>query len=295
MTNYLPKLLVTGGQGQIAQAIANHSFASEFEIILCGHEELDITQPASIEAAIEKYLPDIVINTAAYTAVDKAESEVSTADRVNHMGAGQLALICNKNQIKLIHLSTDYIFDGNKDGKYNEEDEANPLNIYGKSKLEGEVATRKACPNHLILRVSGVFSEYGKNFLKNILQLAHERMTLSIVSDQMTCPTYAGDVAYAILKMCQTPSHKGTFHFCSDEAVSWHDFAQAIIDEAEKHEKLTVNEVKAIKSADYPTPAKRPRFSVLNCAKIKTTFDIDQPSWHQTITRIIPKLIQEKA
>src|SRR3990167_2796944 len=240
MTNYSPKILVTGGQGQIASALANHPLAENFTLKVCGREELDITQPATINEVIADFLPDIIVNTAAYTAVDKAEEEAGLADRTNHMGAGHIALACQKNQIKLLHLSTDYVFDGNKDGKYLEDDTADPLNIYGKSKWEGEEAIRHACPNHIILRVSGVFSEYGNNFLKTMLKLARERSTLRVVSDQMTCPTYAGDIAKAIFTICQQPSEQGTFHYCSAETVSWFNFAEVIIDTARHHETLTV-------------------------------------------------------
>jgi dTDP-4-dehydrorhamnose reductase len=295
MTIYLPKVLITGGRGQLASALTKHPLAEKFSITSCTHSELDISQPASIEFAIGKHLPDLIINTAAYTAVDSAEENASAADKANHIGAGQLALLCNKNQIKLLHISTDYIFDGSKQVAYDEDDPAAPINFYGKSKWEGEEAIRNSCPNHLILRVSGVFSEYGNNFLKTIHKLARERSTLRVVADQVTCPTYAGDIAGAIWKMCLAPSHKGTYHYCSAEAVSWFDFAKEIVNESRLHEKLVADEVLAIISSEFPTAAKRPQHSVLNCDKIKTTFDIDQPSWRDAIKLIIPKLIQEKA
>lgn len=295
MINYSPKILVTGGRGQLASALAHHPLASQFTLMFCDKDELDITQSASINKAISKFLPDIIINTAAYTAVDQAEEEASIADRVNHIGAGQLAIACEKNQIKLIHLSTDYIFDGSKDGKYLEDDEARPVNIYGKSKWDGERAIRNACKNHIILRVSGVFSEYGNNFLRTMLKLARERSSLRVVSDQITCPTYAGDIASALFIICNQPSFQGTLHYSSMESVSWYDFAQAIIDEARLHEKLAADEIKPVTSAEYPTAARRPRSSVLDCHKISEVYRIDQPSWREAVARIVPKLIQEKA
>ena len=295
MTNYSPNVLITGGKGQLATAIANHPRASELNLIICSKAELDICQPASIQQALAHYLPDVIVNTAAYTAVDKAEEEVSLADHINHIGAGQLALACHKNQIKLLHLSTDYIFDGNKNGKYLEDDEANPINIYGKSKWQAELAIREACPNHVILRVSGVFSEYGTNFLKTILKLARERTSLRVVSDQMTCPTYADDIADAIITMCQAPTHKGTYHFCSEEAVSWHDFATVVITDAAQYETLAADEVQAITTADHPTAAKRPPCSVLDCQKINTTYHIKQPSWRTAVSKVVAKLAREKA
>lgn len=295
MTNYSPRLLITGGQGQLATALANHPLANKFSLQICSHEDMDITQPASIQAVIAKCVPDIIINTAAYTAVDDAEQNARQADYVNHIGAGQLALVCKKNQIKLLHISSDYVFDGNKDGKYQEDDTACPINIYGKSKWEGEQAIRNNCPNHIILRVSGVFSEYGNNFLKTILKLARERSALRVVSDQIVCPTYAGDIASAIYIICNNPGFQGTLHYSSSEAVSWYDFAQVIVDEARQHEQLAADEIFAITSAEYPTAAKRPRFSVLDCHKINKIYRIEQPSWREAVSRIIPKLIQEKA
>lgn len=295
MTTYLPKVLVTGGNGQVASAIATHALAKDFQLVLCNKEECDIERPASISQAISKHLPDIIINTAAYTAVDDAEEHVSEADRTNHIGAGQLGVICHKNQIKLFQLSTDYIFDGTSQQEYTEEDKANPINTYGNTKWLGEQAIRENCNNHVILRVCAVFSEYGHNFLKTMLKLANERPTLRVVSDQTVCPTYAGDIAGALLTMAKQPSVKGTFHFASSEPISWHGFANAIITEAGKYQTLTAKEVKAIASSDYPTPAKRPKLSIFNCEKIKDTYDIDQPSWRTAIKEIIPKLIQEKA
>lgn len=295
MTNYSPRILITGGQGQLATALASHPLANKFTLQVCSHDDMDITQSASIQQAISKCVPDIIINTAAYTAVDQAEQNAASADHVNHIGAGQLALACQKNQIKLLHISSDYIFDGNKNSKYLEDDPACPINIYGKSKWEGEQAIRNNCANHIILRVSGVFSEYGNNFLKTMLKLARERSVLRVVSDQIICPTYAGDIASAIYIICNNPSFQGTLHYSSAEAVSWYDYAQVIVDEARQHETLAADEIIAITSAEYPTAAKRPRFSVLDCHKINKTYRIDQPSWREAVNRIIPKLIQEKA
>lgn len=295
MTTYFPKVLITGANGQLGQALVKHPLASEFEITPCRHTDLDICQPASIEHAINLHVPDIIINTAGFTSVDKAESEASLADHANHIGAGQLALACNKHQIKLIHLSTDYVFDGSKGSKYTESDDTNPINIYGKTKWQGEMAVRRACDNHLILRVSSIFSEYGHNFLRTILRLARERTVLNVVSDQISSPTYAGDIAEALFNMCKAPSHKGTYHFCGEEGVSWYEFAQAIIIEAQAHEKLSIQDIKSVTASEYPTAAKRPPYSVLDCAKIKMTFNINQPSWREVTKQIVAKLIREKA
>lgn len=295
MTTYSPSVLVTGGKGQLATAIAQHELASNFNLHYCSHDEVDITSPTSINQAIAKYMPDVIINCAAYTAVDKAEEEVSKADRVNHIGAGHLGLICHKNQIKLIHVSTDYVFDGRKQGEYSEEDRTNPINIYGKTKWLGEQAIRENCVNHVILRVSSVFSEYGKNFVRSILKAAHDKPTLRVVSDQCMCPTYAGHIAGALLTIANKPAEKGTFHYCSSEPISWHGFATAIVNEAKKHTSLIADEIKAITADEFPTDAKRPQQSVLDCQKIQAVYGIDQPSWREAIKIIIPKLVQEKA
>lgn len=294
MTNFSPKILITGGAGQLGTALLNHARATEFSITSCSRAELDICQPASIQAAIVKHMPDIIINAAAYTAVDKAEEEASAADHVNHIGAAQIALACQKNQIKLIHLSTDYVFDGGKTGKYHEEDEANPINIYGKTKWQGEQAIREYCASHTILRVSGVFSEYGNNFVKTMLKLARERASVSVVKDQITCPTYAGDIAGVLFEMSMQPAHLGTFHYCSAEPISWQGFAQEIIDEALKYEEFTTRNIKPVTTVEYPTAAKRPAYSVLDCGKILTAIHVSQPSWRDAIKLVIPKLVQEQ-
>lgn len=295
MTEFFPRILITGGEGQLATAILNHPRAADFAITACSRAELDICQPASIQAAILKYMPDIIINAAAYTSVDKAEEETSVADHINHIGAAHVALACSKNQIKLIHLSTDYVFDGLKSEPYREDDKANPINIYGKSKYQGEQAVRENCPTHIILRVSAVFSEYGENFLKTMLRLAQERTALSVVDDQIICPTYAGDIAEMLFTMSMLPAHTGTFHYCGAETVSWCGFAQTIIDEALKYEELITRQVKPITTAEYPTPAKRPPFSVLGCEKICGTYNVTQPSWREAVKTIVQKLVQEKA
>jgi len=295
MSTYSPSVIVTGGDGQLAAAISHHDLSKQFNLHFCNHSELDITSPTSINQAIAKYIPDVIINCAAYTAVDKAEEEVSKADRVNHIGAGHLGLICHKNQIKLIHLSTDYVFDGSKTDEYVEDDHADPINMYGKTKWLGEQAIRENCKNHVILRISSVFSEYGHNFVRTILKAAHEKPVLRVVSDQSMCPTYAGHIAGALLTIAGKPAEKGTFHYCSSEPISWHGFASAIVNETKKHGSVLTDEIRAIPSTEFPTKAKRPQQSVLNCNKIKETYNIEQPSWREAIKSIIPKLIQEKA
>lgn len=289
MSAYLPKLLITGGKGQLASALCHHPLAREYDVIACGRETLDIASLASVERAVLQFMPEVVINTAAYVAVDKAEQEKELAMHANQLGAEHLASVCQKYQIPLIHISTDYLFDGVKTSPYHENDAPNPINVYGQSKYLGEQAVRQH-EAHIILRVSGIFSQYGNNFLKTMLRLADERKELRIVADQITCPTYASDIAAAIFALMMQPSHWGTYHYCSTQPVSWHQFATAIFTEAKKYKKLQVEEVNAVTMAEYPTPAKRPKYSVFDCTKIKNNFGIVQPSWELGIKKTLANL-----
>lgn len=274
MTNSLLKVLVTGGSGQLGQALAHHPRAKEVKLIPCARPDLDITNPTSIANAFAKFEPDLIINAAAYTAVDKAEEEFENADSVNHLGAKNIAKACAEHHIPLIHISTDYIFDGTKNAAYVENDTPNPLNMYGKTKWLGEQAVRENCKEHIILRVSGVFSEHGQNFFKTMLKLS-TNPDLKVVSDQITCPTYAGDIAntiYTIIKKLDLKKF-GTYHYCSTPETSWHHFAEVILH----------REIKAITTDQYPTAAKRPSHSVLDCQKIISDYAIQQPSWERAI------------
>lgn len=289
----LPKVLITGGRGQLASALQYHPHAYAFFLIVLSREELDITQADSIKKAIETHRPDIIINTAAYTAVDQAEKETEQAMLINHIGALEIAKACADANILLLHLSTDYIFNGAQQTAYTEESATQPLNLYGQSKLLGEEAVRDHCEKHIILRVSGIFSEYGTNFVKTMIRLARERNELSVVSDQISCPTYAGDIAAAIYKILGSDEKVyGTYHFCSRDAVSWHQFAVSIIAEAETFSPVKTQKILPITAADYAAAAKRPAYSALNCDKIHFTYGIEQPSTQkaiQTILSIMPE------
>ena len=219
-----PKILITGSDGQVGSALRAHVAAKNFHLIACNRENMDITNPVSIQQAISQFSPDIIINTAAYTAVDKAETHIEEVMQVNHIGTEHLAIACKRNNIPLIHLSTDYVFDGSNTLPYRENDTANPINVYGKSKWLGEQSIREHCEQHIILRVSGVFSEYGNNFMKTILRLANERKELNIIADQITCPTYASHIANVIYSLIPNLHTWGTYHYCDAPAVSWHEF-----------------------------------------------------------------------
>lgn len=283
MTDYLHKVAITGGNGQLANAIRNHPLAQSMQIHTFSRLEMDITDANSIAHIIAQFQPSIIINTAAYTAVDKAENETDLCLKINYAGTKKLAIACKKAQIPLIHLSSDYIFDGIKNGPYLEEDKPNPSNQYGKSKWLSEQVIREECQKHLILRVSGVFSEFGNNFLKTITRLAHEKKQLKVVSDQITCPTYAGDIANTLLTITKQYATDdlpwGTYHFCSKLPTSWYQFAIAIIAHLKKIKPVAVEEITPISTAAYQAAANRPANSVLNCDRIYKNFGIVQPDW----------------
>ncbi|WP_172622786.1 dTDP-4-dehydrorhamnose reductase [Aquicella siphonis] len=290
MQNYSLKILVTGGAGQLANALRAYQH-TRFHLVAATRSDLDITQEASIQKAISRHKPDLIVNAAAYTAVDKAEQEQDAAMRVNHLGAQNIAAACRKNRIPLIHLSTDYLFDGHSKTPYREEDTCHPLNIYGKSKWLGEQAVREQCEEHVILRVSAVFSEFGHNFLKTMLRLAAERDELRVIADQVTCPTYAGHIAKVIYDLADKSSPWGTYHYCDTAPVSWHQFASVIIQEANRHKKLRVTKIHPVPAAEYHTPAMRPAFSVLDCHKIASDYQITQAAWMDAVKKIVPSLL----
>ena len=268
------KILVTGAKGQVGSEIVKRLP----NCIAYDRDELDITDINQIRQKIEQHMPNVIINCAAYTAVDKAESESDMAFLINKTGPENLAKICEENKIFLMHLSTDYIFDGTKKLPYVETDPANPQSVYGESKWQGEEAVRKYCKNYLILRVSWVFGEYGHNFVKTMLRLANEKSELKIVSDQVGCPTYAGDIAEVLLKLSQL-SKTGTYHYCGKPATNWYDFAKVIL-------KDNPINIIPIKTTDYPTAAKRPQNSVLNCDLFIKTFKMELSEWQNGLKHV---------
>jgi dTDP-4-dehydrorhamnose reductase len=291
----IARLLVTGGNGQIGWSLQHTK--TPFEIISLTRKQLDITEENDIKTVFAKYNPHLVINSAAYTAVDKAEEEAELAFKINKDGAGLIAKCCAAKNIPLVHLSTDYVFDGEQPQPYYENDSANPLGIYGKSKLDGENLIRKHLESHLILRVSGVFAKHGNNFVKTILRLAQERKELNVVADQITCPTPAIDIAEVILQLAQelfTNKNNifwGTYHYCAANPVSWYDFATAIVEQAKQYKNLLVEKLNPITTDQYPTLAKRPMNTVLNCDKLHQTFGIKQKPWQPGLNQTIKELL----
>ncbi len=291
-----PKILVAGASGQLARALQAEARLREgkFSLTALGRPSLDITDPASIEAAVIRERPAIVINAAAYTAVDRAESEPGAAFALNRDGAASLAQITAQNGAALIHVSTDYVFDGTKPRAYAEEDAPNPQSVYGRSKHEGELAVAAANPRHLIVRTSWVYSEYGSNFLKTMLRLARERPELRVVSDQYGNPTYARDLAAAILDLAENLAGRndeawGVYHLAGSGDASWRDFAARIIACGAQYGCPQVP-VMPIPSADYPAEAKRPANSRLDCTKAARMFGVALPRWEDGVVRCLSRL-----
>lgn len=291
------KILVTGGHGQVAHDLIQAAKQTEHKLIPLSHHQLDITNPGLVSEMLSLHRPNIVINTAAYTAVDKAETDIEKAFAINRDGAALLADSCQTFSIPLIHLSTDFVFDGTKDSAYTETDGPNPLNSYGDSKLQGECEVRQCLDHHIILRVSGVYGAHGNNFVKTMLRLASSHDTLKVVADQTTCPTPASHIAKALLTMAEKihggENHWGTYHYCSKEVTSWYDFSKTIFDIAQQHTVLKINNIKKITTEAYDTPAKRPLHPILNCDKIQKVFGIQQQSWQQSLPDFIQQVLKE--
>lgn len=290
-----PTILITGGNGQLAWDLKQQA-AALGQIAAPAKTELNIASLDEVAAYVNQTQPAIIINTAAYTAVDKAEQEPEAAMQVNAIGPGILAKVCSELDIPLIHVSTDYIFDGQKNAAYAEDEPPAPLGVYGESKLQGEHAVRQNCLKHIILRVSGVFGFHGHNFVKTILRLAQEQEELRIVADQITCPTPSADIAKVILIITrQALSHFaipwGTYHYCSSPPVSWYDFTRAIIALAAEKKPLQVKQIVPVTTAEFPRPAKRPPYSVLSVQKIQQAFGITAKPWQDGLRAVISQLL----
>jgi dTDP-4-dehydrorhamnose reductase len=288
------KILVLGSKGQLGQCLNDQLAITEHDVVYTSRGQIDIAEFEVTNAQILKIAPDIVINATAYTAVDKAEEEHQAADHINHLAVSNISSICNQLDCWLIHVSTDYVFDGMSEVPYKEDNPTNPQGVYGDSKLKGEEAIEASGCKYLIIRTAWVYSEYGNNFLKTMLRLSADRDELSIVGDQIGCPTYAQDIAKSIVSILSCLDLKGSssgiYHYCGDEPCSWYEFARAIFLEAEVQGLKTPSYVKSITTADYPTPAIRPAYSVLDCTKIESVFDVTRSNWRDGIKIVIDRL-----
>jgi dTDP-4-dehydrorhamnose reductase len=287
------KLLVLGGGGQVGHELCRLAWPAGYSIAAFGRDGVDVTQREAVFVAVARERPDIVINAAAYTAVDRAETERDIAWASNCTGPANLAAACHEAAIPLIHLSTDYVFDGSKVGAYREDDPVKPLGVYGESKEAGDRAVRAALAHHVILRTAWVYSAHGHNFVKTMLRLGAERPVLRVVADQIGSPTSAADIAAAIgavvARLASGNTSWGTYHFAGGGAVTWHGFAEAIFELAAPW-RGPPPLVEAITTADYPTPARRPANSVLDCSQIGEAFGIVPRPWREALAEVIGEL-----
>ena len=286
-------ILLTGAEGQLGRALRDAAGAAGLDLTALDRGGLDITHPGGVRKALVEYRPGLVINAAAYTAVDLAEDEPERAFAVNRDGAEHLAGACAAAGIPLIHVSTDYVFDGRARRPYRETDPVAPLNVYGRSKAEGEARIRALLSEHVILRTSWLYAVHGRNFLTTMVRLGRERESLSVVDDQVGCPTLADDLARAILRIAAAlPGHPapwGTYHLAGGGETTWYGFAQAIFELAPPKLGLTVREVLPIRTADYPTPARRPAYSVLDCSRAAESFGIHPPPWRVALEAVLSR------
>lgn len=281
------KILVTGAHGQLGRSLQKEFAADkDIEAIYTGAEDLDITNAEAVERFLQENPVDMVVNCAAYTAVDKAESDNLKAAAINSGAVGNLGQAAAKYGVRVIHISTDYVFSGENFRPYEENDEPYPQSIYGRTKLEGEGLLTSFCNDTMIIRTAWLYSEFGNNFVKTMLRLAGERDEISVVSDQVGSPTYAGDLAKAIHSVIKSDRWvPGIYHFTNEGVASWYDFTKAIFEITGKNTR-----VKPIRTSEYPTPAKRPLYSVLSKNKIKANYGIEIPYWRDSLKECIEKL-----
>jgi dTDP-4-dehydrorhamnose reductase len=286
-------VLVVGAGGQVGRALCDRHRLGEYEIVGLTREDLDITDPAAVRQALARRPFSAVINAAAYTAVDRAESDATAAFAINRDGPRNLAIAAAEQGIPLLHISTDYVFDGTRDGAYRETDPVGPTGVYGASKLAGEEAVRAAHARHIILRTSWVYAPQAGNFVATMLRLAAERPELRVVDDQRGGPTEASAIADALLRIVAQLGQGepwGTYHFSGAPAVTWFGFAREIVAAAAPRLR-TIPKVTPIRTEDYPTPARRPANSVLDCRKIEVQFDIRRPDWTATLGAVVEAIL----
>jgi dTDP-4-dehydrorhamnose reductase len=283
------RTMIFGKTGQVARELASITWPKGSSVVQLARADCDIADSGAVSRAVHRIRPDAIVNAAAYTAVDRAESEPDLAQRLNRDAPAAMARACAEVGAFLIHLSSDYVFNGLKQGAYAEGDPVAPLSVYGRTKSEGETAVRKEIERHVILRTSWVFASHGNNFVRTMLRLAAEREEIRVVNDQRGTPTAARDIASAIasiiVSIAQGRSAWGTFHFASGEATTWHDFARAILDESGLRANLI-----AMKTADYVTAARRPMNSILDCGRIAREYGIGQPVWRQALATVLAEL-----
>jgi dTDP-4-dehydrorhamnose reductase len=290
-------IVVTGGAGQLGRAVARRGPVRGHSVSAVPRAALDLSDDAAIARALDGGAPDAVINAAAYTAVDRAEREPALAFAVNADGAGRLARACAERDVALVHVSTDYVFDGTARTPYREDDPLAPLGVYGETKAAGERAVAEAGGRAVIARTSWVFSGDGANFVKTILRLAAERPVLRVVDDQLGCPTWADDLADAALVLAERAHARAPlepiYHVAGAGPVTWHGFALAIVAEARRHRAVACERVEPITTAEFPTPARRPAYSVLDTARLRE-LGVVPPPWTIGLARVVAELVEAR-
>ncbi|MDL1980491.1 MAG: dTDP-4-dehydrorhamnose reductase [Deltaproteobacteria bacterium] len=289
------KILVIGSKGQLGHELLIQGNNLGYEILPADLPDLDITDKTQVKHWLEKFQPSLVVNAAAYTNVDKAETQQNLAFAVNRDGPANLAEACAKFEIPLIHISTDFIFDGKKSSPYIESDPVSPLSIYGKSKQEGEKEVRSRLKKHIILRTAWLYGVHGQNFVKTMLRLGREKEVISVVADQYGSPTSAADLADAVLQIISRIKYNpditwGTYHYCGQGITTWHGFTEEILSLARQYIPIKTKDIKPISTAEYPTKAIRPPFSALDCGLIKKNFGISIEPWQDSLKTVIRQL-----
>jgi dTDP-4-dehydrorhamnose reductase len=289
------KILVIGRKGQLARGLVEAADTPDVQVVAFGRPDIDLVDEKSVAAAVARERPDAVVNAAAYTAVDAAENQSGPAHAVNALGAEYVARACAANAIPIIHISTDYVFDGMKDSPYREDDATGPVGAYGRSKLEGERLVAKACERHLILRTAWLHSPWGTNFVKTMLRLAADRPLIKVVDDQRGSPTYVPDLASVVLAVAvraaadPAGTRWGVYHAVDGGETTWFGFAREVFRSASEH-GLPAAKIAAIATADFPTAARRPANSRLNCDKLHLAFGLELPDWRMGVQDCVARL-----
>ncbi|GGC53971.1 dTDP-4-dehydrorhamnose reductase [Chelatococcus reniformis] len=294
------RILVTGTEGQVVRSLTERAGRlTDVEVVAVGRPALDLARPEAVAAALDPVGADVIVNAAAYTAVDQAESEPELADTINGAGAGAVAAAAARRGLPVVQISTDYVFDGSRERAYGEEDATGPVSAYGRSKLAGERAVQAANANSVVLRTAWVYSPFGKNFAKTMLRLAGTRDEVAVVDDQIGAPTSALDIADAILavaaQLVARPGDdglRGVFHMSAAGRASWADFAEAIF-AASRAAGGPTAQVKRITTAEFPTPARRPAYSRLDCGKLEVVHGVTLPDWRESVPSVVERLLAE--
>ena len=289
------KILVTGANGQLGRELLRQAPNLDFEVLAADLPDIDISESASVSQWMQTRRPDLLVNAAAYTHVDNAESQTDLAFKVNSDGPAILAEACRHCAIPLVHVSTDYVFDGLNDRPYRESDPTSPVGVYGRSKAAGEKRVRDSLSRHIILRTAWLYGVYGHNFVKTMLRLGREKRTLSIVDDQFGSPTCAEDLAATILSIAARIRQGadiswGTYHYCGRGVTTWYRFAQQIFKIAESLGMISTPSLRPVTTAEYPTVAKRPPYSAMDCDRIQTAFDILFLPWRERLEATLRRI-----